>query len=96
MKRILTIWTMLCIMAMALPAQNNYNEKIMRAFSDSLEEISTSYMAYYRLWDDPNVPAPKWVKPNPNYYKLYVPPTIIWRPFKMLFHMSGNLVIVWA
>ena len=75
MKRILTIWTMLCIMAMALPAQNSYNEKIMRAFSDSLEEISTSYMAYYRLWDDPNVPAPKWVKPNPNYYKLYVPPT---------------------
>ena len=81
---------MLCIMAMVLPAQNSYNEKIMRAFSDSLKEISSSYMAYYRLWDDPNVPAPKWVKPNPNYYKLYVPPTYYLASIQDVFQVYLN------
>ncbi|WHX08654.1 hypothetical protein QNN11_14285 [Phocaeicola dorei] len=30
----------------------------VKAFSDSLSALSASYFAYFRLWDDLNIPAP--------------------------------------
>ena len=47
----------------------------VKAFSYSLSALSASYFAYFRLWDDLNIPAPRWVRPNPAFYKLFVPPT---------------------
>ena len=74
---------------MALPAQNNTNNvQVMKAFSDTLREISASYFAYYHLWDDLNAPTPKWVKPNPYYYKLFVPPTYYEAPIRQTFSIE--------
>ena len=30
----------------------------VKAYSDSLSALSASYFAYFRLWDDLNIPAP--------------------------------------
>lgn len=70
------IVAMLGMMACSsLSAQNaSSSADILKAYSDSLRNLSASYHAYFRLWDDPNVPMPK-LKPNPDFYKLFVPPT---------------------
>lgn len=73
------------VTAMGLSAQNARNAQIMQAFSDSLQAINSSCMAYFRLWDDLEAPAPKWIKPNPYYYKLFVPPTYYEAPVQDAF-----------
>lgn len=85
MKRRLTITLFLSIFFLALPAQNTYNKRVMRAFADSLRELSASYFAYHRLWDDLEAPAPRGVKLKPDYYKLYVPPTYYYSPIEQAF-----------
>lgn len=85
MNKRLTIWIALSFLFVALPAQNKWNAQVMKHFSDTLQEISSSYFAYYNLWDDPNAPAAKWVKPNPYCYKLFVPPTYYEAPIRQAF-----------
>ena len=48
----------------------------MKNFTDSLRELSVSYFAYHRMWDDLDAPGPpKSMKLKSDYYKLFVPPT---------------------
>ena len=48
----------------------------MKNFADSLRELSVSYFAYHRMWDDLDAPGPpKSMKLKSDYYKLFVPPT---------------------
>ena len=48
----------------------------MKNFTDSLKELSVSYFAYHRMWDDLDAPGPpKSMKLKSDYYKLFVPPT---------------------
>ena len=48
----------------------------MKNFTDSLRELSASYFAYHRMWDDLDAPGPpKGMKLKSDYYKLFVPPT---------------------
>ena len=48
----------------------------MKNFTDSLRELSASYFAYHRMWDDLDAPGPpKSMKLKSDYYKLFVPPT---------------------
>ena len=84
MKKRLTITMVLSIFFMALSAQNTYNSRVMKAFADSLKELSSSYFAYHRMWEDMDVPAPR-VKSNPDYYKLFVPPTYYLAPVEQAF-----------
>lgn len=74
MKRRLTIVMVLSILVLTGQAQHRGNKQVMAAFSDSLKNLAASYYAYHRMWDDMNAPAPR-VKANPDYYKLFVPPT---------------------
>lgn len=85
MKRRLTITLFFSFFLLALPAQNTYNKRVMKAFADSLKELSASYFAYHRLWDDPEAPAPRKVRLKPDYYKLYVPPTYYFSPIEQAF-----------
>lgn len=62
----------------------------VKAFSDSLSALSASYFAYFRLWDDLNIPAPRWVRPNPAFYKLFVPPTYYEAPIKEIFEIKWS------
>ena len=50
--------------------ESNQDEEdpAVKAFSDSLSALSASYFAYFRLWDDLNIPAPRWVRPNPAFF----------------------------
>ena len=39
-----------------------------------LESIESSYLRHFRVWEDLEIPVPR-VRPNPDFYKLFVPPT---------------------
>lgn len=85
MKIRLIIMLVISSICMVLPAQNSHNKKVLTAFSDSIRELSSSYYAYHRLWDDMDVPSPKWIKANSDYYKLFVPPTFYVSPIEQAF-----------
>ena len=55
----------------------------MKNFTDSLRELSVSYFAYHRMWDDLDAPGPpKSMKLKSDYYKLFVPPTYYFAPIE--------------
>jgi len=85
MKRRLITYFLTTFFLMGLSAQTSHNKKVMKAFSDSLRELSASYFAYHRLWDDLDAPAPRGVKPKADYYKLFVPPTYYFSPIEQAF-----------
>ena len=57
-------------------------------FSDSLNELSASYFAYIRMWDDLSTPGPRRVRPNPAFYKLFVPPTYYEAPIREVLELK--------
>ena len=58
----------------------------MKNFTDSLKELSASYFAYHRMWDDLDAPGPpKSMKLKSDYYKLFVPPTYYNAPVEQAF-----------
>lgn len=85
MTKRLTITMLFSIVFMTLSAQSSHNNKVMKAFADSLREWNASYFAYSRLWEDLDAPAPRGVKLNPDYYKLFVPPTYYFAPVEQAF-----------
>ena len=85
MKRLFILMVAFSAFFITLPAQNNRNEVIVKAFSDSLQNLSASYKAYYRMWEDMDEAAVKWVRPNPDFYKLFVPPTYYLAPVRQVF-----------
>jgi len=88
MNRRLTIWMIFSFFfCLTLPAQKNlknWNTRVMQEFEDSLKELSASYFAYHRMWEDLDAPAPRRVKPNPDFYKLFVPPTYYVAPIEQI------------
>ena len=80
MKRRLLISMVFSIIFMNLFAQSAYNNRVMKNFADSLRELSASYFAYHRMWDDLDAPGPRGVRLKPDYYKLFVPPTYYFAP----------------
>ena len=82
MTKRLTITLLFSMILVAVSAQTSHNNIVMKAFTDSLRELSASYFAYHRMWEDLDVPAPRGVKLRPNYYKLFVPPTYYFSPLE--------------
>ena len=80
MKRRLVISMFFSIICVALFAQSSHNSRVMKNFTDSLRELSASYFAYHRMWDDLDAPGPRGVKLHSDYYKLFVPPTFYFAP----------------
>lgn len=85
MKRRLTITLLFSVFLLTLSAQGSHNKRVMKAFADSLREMSASYFAYHRLWEDMDAPAPRGVKLKSDYYKLFVPPTYYFSPVEQAF-----------
>ncbi len=88
MKRRLMIIGALVMLCMALPAQKNRNKQIMEAFSDSLRNLTASYYAYHRIWEDLSVPVPRSIRLSPDYYKFIVPPTYYTAPIEQAFALD--------
>lgn len=85
MKRRLTITWIFSVFLLTLSAQSTHNSRVMKEFADSLRELSASYFAYHRLWEDMDAPAPRGVKLKSDYYKLFVPPTYYFSPVEQAF-----------
>ena len=60
---------------------------VLEAFTDTLQELSASYFAYHRMWDDLDIPAPR-VKLKVDYHKLIVPPTYYYAPIQQAFELD--------
>ena len=69
----------------------NRNHHILTAFADSLANLRASYYAYFRMWDDPEAPFPKKVRPNPDLYKLFVPPTYYEEPIRQISELKWSI-----
>ena len=50
-------------------------DSIRNAYTDFLKERSVDFHAHLRLWDNLDLPTPRHIRPNPDFYKLIVPPT---------------------
>ena len=87
MTKRLTITLFFSVILMSLSAQSTHNGRVMKAFADSLRELSSSYFAYHRMWDDLDIPAPR-VKLNVDYHKLLVPPTYYYAPIKQALELN--------
>lgn len=85
MKRRLTITWIFSVFLLTLSAQSTHNSRVMKEFADSLRDLSASYFAYHRLWEDMDAPAPRGVTLKPDYYKLFVPPTYYFSPVEQAF-----------
>lgn len=88
MKRKWMMCLVLLMICMALPAQKKQNDQIMEAFSDSLRNLSASYYAYFRIWEDLTVPVPKSIRLHSDYYKFIVPPTYYTAPVEQAFALD--------
>ena len=78
MKKKLFISICLLMSFLLVQAQTTSSTKktVLEAFTDTLHEMSASYFAYHRMWDDLDAPGPpKSMKLKSDYYKLFVPPT---------------------
>lgn len=82
--------TMFCLGTSAQEIIKTNEDSAVKAFSDSLSHLSASYFAYFRLWDDLNIPGPRRVRPNPAFYKLFVPPTYYEAPIKEIFEIKWS------
>ena len=80
MKRRLVISMFFSMVCVAMFAQSSHNSRVMKNFTDSLRELSASYFAYHRMWDDLDAPGPRGVKLHSDYYKLFVPSTFYFAP----------------
>lgn len=91
MRRILTIVLLLAMCIPFVQAQTvndiRKDRTIPEAFADTLKEMSASYFAYHRMWNDLDIPAPK-VRLDADFHRLIVPPTYYFRPIEQAFHME--------
>ena len=89
MKKKLFISICLLMSFLLVQAQTTSSTKktVLEAFTDTLQEMSASYFAYHRMWDDLDIPAPR-VKLKADYHKLIVPPTYYFAPVQQAFELD--------
>ena len=89
MKKKLFISICLLMSFLLVQAQTTSSPKktVLEAFTDTLQEMSASYFAYHRMWDDLDIPAPR-VKVKADYHKLIVPPTYYFAPVQQAFELD--------
>lgn len=87
MKKYVCLAAICSLFVLAVPAQKVIKAPVspaVQAFADSLAELRASYYAYFRMWDDIYGPGPRHVRPNPAFYKLFVPPTYYEAPIRQM------------
>lgn len=81
---------LLCAAVSAQKVTKTKEDQAVKAFADSLANLSASYFAYFRMWDDLDIPGPRRVRPNPAFYKLFVPPTYYEAPIRQAFELKWS------
>lgn len=91
MRRSIFLGIAIALLSQVVWAQKVVNpskSQVVQAFSDSLAELSASYFAYIRMWDDLSSPGPRRVRPNPAFYKLFVLPTYYEGPIREVLELK--------
>lgn len=88
-KQIVTLLLMMCFSIVQAQVMGEVKKErtVLEAFSDTLREMSASYFAYHRMWEDLDIPAPK-VRLNADYHKLIMPPTYYYAPIEQAFELN--------
>ena len=61
------------------------NERIMKAFADSLKHITKAYQNYMGQWGDMEPSEVKKIRLSSEYYKFFVPPTFYMSPLEQAY-----------
>ena len=86
-KLIISICLLMGVSFVQAQTTDSTKRTVMEAFTDTLQEMSASYFAYHRMWDDLDIPAPR-VKLKVDYHKLIVPPTYYFAPVQQAFELD--------
>ena len=86
-KLIISICLLMGVSFVQAQTADSTKRTVMEAFTDTLQEMSASYFAYHRMWDDLDIPAPR-VKLKVDYHKLIVPPTYYYAPIQQAFELD--------
>ena len=86
-KLIISICLLMGVSLVQAQTTDPSKRTVLEAFTDTLQELSASYFAYHRMWDDLDIPAPR-VKLKVDYHKLIVPPTYYYAPIQQAFELD--------
>lgn len=86
-KLIISICLLMGVSLVQAQTTDPSKRTVLEAFADTLQELSASYFAYHRMWDDLDIPAPR-VKLKVDYHKLIVPPTYYYAPIQQAFELD--------
>lgn len=86
-KLIISICLLMGVSFVQAQTTDTTKRTVLEAFTDTLQEMSASYFAYHRMWDDLDIPAPR-VKLKVDYHKLIVPPTYYYAPIQQAFELD--------
>ena len=86
-KLIISICLLMGVSLVQAQTADSSKRTVLEAFTDTLQEMSASYFAYHRMWDDLDIPAPR-VKLKADYHKLIVPPTYYYAPIQQAFELD--------
>ena len=86
-KLFISICLLMSFLLVQAQTTSSTKKTVLEAFTDTLQEMSASYFAYHRMWDDLDIPAPR-VKLKADYHKLIVPPTYYFAPVQQAFELD--------
>lgn len=86
-KLIISICLLMGVSLVQAQTADSSKRTVLEAFTDTLQEMSASYFAYHRMWDDLDIPAPR-VKLKADYHKLIVPPTYYYAPIQQALELN--------
>ena len=86
-KLIISICLLMGVSLVQAQTTDPSKRTVLEAFTDTLQELSASYFAYHRMWDDLDIPTPR-VKLKVDYHKLIVPPTYYYAPIQQALELD--------
>ncbi|MBR4923425.1 MAG: DUF3078 domain-containing protein [Bacteroidaceae bacterium] len=86
-KLIISICLLMGVSLVQAQTTDPSKRTVLEAFTDTLQELSASYFAYHRMWDDLDIPTPR-VKLKADYHKLIVPPTYYYAPIQQALELD--------
>ena len=86
-KLIISICLLMGFSLVQAQTTDSTKRSVLETFTDTLQEMSASYFAYHRMWDDLDIPAPR-VKLKVDYHKLIVPPTYYFAPIQQALELD--------
>ena len=94
-KLMISLSLLMGVSLMQAQTVDSSDRTVQETFTERLKEMSASYFAYHRMWDDLDIPTPR-VKMNADYHKLFVPPTYYFAPIEQALELNWKPSDKWG